>query len=100
MRLRPFIRVARRRAAIDDVVGAYWAWRGECAAVRSAYGRWARAATGDASFAFAAYRMALDREERAADIYCRLLPRVRRRPDLDVARPLAELPAPFGPLTT
>ena len=37
-----------------------------------------------------------DREERAADIYARLLPRAKRRPELDVARQLAQLAVPFG----
>jgi hypothetical protein len=96
MKLRRFTRAGRRRADIDDVVAAYSAWRRESAGVRAAYGRWARAAMSDAHFAFAAYRVALDREERAADIYARLLPRAKRRPELDVARQLAQLPAPFG----
>jgi hypothetical protein len=64
--------------------------------VRAAYGKWARAATSDGWFAFAAYRVALDREERAADVYARLIPRARHRPELDLAKQLAQLPAPFG----
>ncbi len=96
MKLRSFTRAGRRRADIDAVVVAYSVWRRECAGVRAAYGRWVRAATSDACFAFAAYRVALDREEQAADVYARLLPRAQRRPELDVARQLAQLPAPFG----
>jgi len=96
MKLRFLTRAGRRRADIDTVVAAYSAWRRECAAVRTAYGRWTRAARSDAWFAFAAYSAALDREQRAADTYARLLPRARRRPELDVARQLAQLPVPFG----
>jgi len=96
MKLRPFTRAGRHQADIDDVVAAYSTWRLECAAVRAAYGRWARAAASDARCAFAAYRLALDREEQAAHVYARLVPRARRRPELDVARQLAQLPAPFG----
>ena len=96
MRFACLTRAGRRTAAINDVVAAYSAWRRECAAVHAAYGRWARAATSDACFAFAAYRIALDREERAASIYARLLHRAPRRPELDVARQLAQLPVPFG----
>jgi len=95
MRLRSFTRAARRRAEIDDVVAAYAAWRCESAAVHAAYGRWARAATRDARFAFAAYRVALDREEDAANTYSRLIPRAQRRAELDLARKLAQLPAFF-----
>jgi hypothetical protein len=96
MRLSRFTRAGRRRAEIDAIIAAYSAWRQECTGVRAAYGRWARAAKSEAWFAFEAYRAALDREERAADIYARLLPRARRRPELDVARQLAQLPAPSG----
>jgi len=96
MKFRRLTRAARRRANIDDVVAAYSAWRRECAAVRAAYGRWVRAARSDARFAFAAYHVALDREQRAAEIYARLLRRVQRQPELEVARQLAELPVPFG----
>jgi hypothetical protein len=96
MTLKRLTRAGRRRADIDEVVAAYSAWRRECAAVRAAYRRWARAAAGEAWFAFAAYRTALDREERAASIYARLLLRVHRRPELDAVRLLAEIPAPFG----
>ena len=96
MKLSRLSGAGRRRANVDEVVGAYSAWRRECARVRAAYGRWARATGSEAGLAFAAYRVALDSEERAADIYARLLPRVQRRPELDVARQLAQLPTSFG----
>ncbi|HTU84662.1 MAG TPA: hypothetical protein VMF57_03750 [Solirubrobacteraceae bacterium] len=96
MKLRRLTRAGRRRADVDEAVAAYSAWRRECAAVRAAYGKWARAAKSEACSAFVAYRVALDREEQAAVIYARLLPRARRRPELDVARQLAQIAAPFG----
>ena len=94
--LRRFTRVGRRRARIDAVVSAYANWRRECAAVRLAYRRWARGAGSDSCSAFAAYRLALDREERAAAVYARLLRRVRCWPEFEEARQLVELPALFG----
>jgi hypothetical protein len=96
MKLRSLTRAGRRRAEINAVVAAYSAWRRECAGVRAAYCRWTRAARRDACFAFAAYRLALDREQHAADVYARLLPRAHRRPELDVAKQLAQLPVPLG----
>lgn len=88
MKLRPFTRAGRRRADVDAVISAYSAWRQESAAVRTAYGRWTRAATRDAGVAFAAYQTALDREERAADLYARLLRRAPGRPELELAKQL------------
>lgn len=96
MKLRRFSRAFRRRADLDEVLAAYSAWKCECAAVRTAYARWARGATRDAWFAFAAYLAALDREEQAAAVYAGLLPRARRRPELDLGRQLAQLPVSFG----
>ena len=82
MRLGRLTRESRRRADVDSVLAAYSAWR------------WASAAMRDACFA--AFRVALDREERAAARYARLLSRSRRLSELDVARQLAQLPGPFG----
>ena len=96
MRLRRLTRAGRRRAEVDAAVAAYSAWRRECTAVRTAYGRWVRAARKDASLAFVAYRVALDREESAAHEYARRLLRARSRPELDLARQLVQLPAPSG----
>ena len=52
---------------------AYVDWREERAAVWLAYDGWNSAPTADAAVAFAAYRAALDREERAAEVYGRLV---------------------------
>jgi hypothetical protein len=61
---------------VDEAVDAYVDWREECATVRDAYERWRRAAAVGAGSAFAAYRAAVDREERAADIYAEVMGRL------------------------
>ena len=61
---------------MDEAVDAYVEWREECATVRDAYERWARAPAADSGSAFAAYWAAVDREERAADIYAELMGRL------------------------
>ena len=61
---------------VDQAVDAYVDWREEGASVWDAYERWACAPVADALFAFAAYQAAIDREERAADVYAGLLARV------------------------
>jgi hypothetical protein len=60
---------------LDAVVAAYSARRLECVAVRAAYGPWVRAARSDPGSAFAADRVAVDREEQAVRVYARLSPR-------------------------
>lgn len=69
---------------LDDVLAAYRIWRYESAAVRSAYRTWLCASARDARETFAAYRMALDCEERAARSYARILGHVRHRPGIDL----------------
>ena len=58
------------------MVDAYVDWREEGAAVWHAYERWTCAPPADALFAFAAYQAAVDREERAADVYAGRVTRV------------------------
>jgi hypothetical protein len=57
----------------DDMIDAYVDWREESDAVWLAYDGWTSAPTADAAVAFAVYRAALDREERAAEVYGRLV---------------------------
>jgi hypothetical protein len=52
---------------VDAIIDSYVDWREEAAAVEAAYRRWDRAAQCDRPLAFAAYRTALDQEERAAE---------------------------------
>ena len=53
----------------DDFLESYVCWREECAEVRGAYERWQGVEPPDRALAFAAYRAALDREERAAGVF-------------------------------
>ena len=98
MRVTRFRKMFPRGADLDSVVVAYSSWRDECTAVRSAYRAWVRAAPGDAALAFACYRSAVDREERAADVYLKLVRRARRLPpEIGLAQQLADctmLPQP------
>jgi hypothetical protein len=61
------------RELVDEALNAYLDWREERAHVWDAYARWESAEHGDASFAFSAYRAALDREEHASRVYAALV---------------------------
>jgi hypothetical protein len=60
----------RRRATIKhqthELPDPYIGWIGECIAVQAAYEEWSNAGSAHAPLAFATYRAALDREERAS----------------------------------
>ena len=64
----------------DALIDLYVDWREECAAVHSTYECWRRAPKHDTAAAFAAYSAALDREERAGNVYAALVRRVAPRP--------------------
>jgi hypothetical protein len=64
---------ASRTQFVDAVVDVYVTWREESAAVSSMYDNWRYAPRDERSTAFDAYSAALDREERAARAYQRLL---------------------------
>jgi hypothetical protein len=68
---------------IDAVLEGYVTWREQSAAVEHAYQSWGRASGSDRGDAFAGYLDALDREERAADRYRRLIEQVDPGPQLD-----------------
>jgi hypothetical protein len=59
----------------DALIDLYVDWREECSAVQLAYERWRTAPRVDHGIAFAAYNAALDREERACDLYAALIRR-------------------------
>jgi hypothetical protein len=61
------------RQLVDALMDRYVAWREESVAVDAAYASWRRAPSGDRAMLFAAYLAALDREERAADDYQRMI---------------------------
>ena len=58
---------------VDEAIHAYLDWQEESAEVWEACARWECAEKGDASFAFSAYRAALDREEHASRVYAALV---------------------------
>jgi len=62
---------------VDDALDAYVSWRDRQAAVCDTYERWSAACVADAPDEFAAYRSALDEEERAAGRYGNLIARLR-----------------------
>jgi hypothetical protein len=64
---------APSRQLVDAVMDGYISWREASAAVTSAYQAWRRADPADRAQAFHEYDAALDREERAADEYRRLV---------------------------
>jgi hypothetical protein len=59
----------RERRLADALIDLYVSWREECSAVELAYERWREAAKEDRETAFVAYNLALDREERASNVY-------------------------------
>ena len=73
----------RRDPPADAFVESYVGWREECLAVARTYEWWAGSERGRRALAYAAYRAALDREEKAADVYrlasTRLLAAARKR---------------------
>jgi hypothetical protein len=76
---------------IDRLMDMYVEWREECVVLWEAYERWKAVPPAERALAFASYRAALDREERAAHVYAdlvgRILPsRPGERPD-DATQP-------------
>jgi hypothetical protein len=69
----PIVIGSEQNRAVDEVIDAYVDWRQECITVSEAYQRWGSAARDDTALAFRVYLAALDREERAAEVYGRLL---------------------------
>ena len=65
--------VAPMSQLIDEVMDGYVTWREESAAVESAYHSWRSAGRDEEAVAFDDYFAALDREERAASEYRRLV---------------------------
>jgi hypothetical protein len=66
----------RHQLAVDEVIDAYVDWHDECRAVWDTYRRWTSAPVADAGLAFEGYSAALEREERAADVYAAQIRRV------------------------
>jgi hypothetical protein len=62
---------------VDAIMDGYVSWREASAAAAAEYRRWTRASPRERAGAFDGYRAALDREERAAAEYQRLVERLR-----------------------
>jgi hypothetical protein len=58
---------------VDEAMDAYVEWREECIRVWDAYDHWRSAARGDTALAHPAYVAALDREERACEVYASVI---------------------------
>ena len=67
-----------REQLIDEAFARYLDWLAESEAVSAAYRVWSRAARTDGALPFAAYRAALDREERAATVYHSVIDQVEQ----------------------
>jgi hypothetical protein len=67
-----------RRRMVDEAMEAYVEWREECIRVDEAYRGWLSAVRADAALAFPAYVAALDREERASEVYAGVIHRLER----------------------
>src|SRR3954468_13948046 len=65
----------RRRRLVNEAMLAYVDWREACLAVTDAYAASEAAGKTDARLAFGAYTAALDREERAAQVYADVIGR-------------------------
>jgi hypothetical protein len=72
-----------QKRLVDGLIDAYVSWREACLQVKDAYGFWATERGPGATSAFGRYMRALDREERAAEVYAGL---VRRAGQLDLSR--------------
>ena len=96
MSWKPRRRSIRKRSAVDLAVDAYVSWREESRAVRNAYLACRHARAAEAAVAFDAYEAALDREERAAEVYAKLMSRVGHVAEIGLARQLAYIPSVPG----
>jgi len=79
------------RQQVVEAFCAYREWDVECARVRDAYQRWVGAPREYAELFFGAYQHALDREQRAADLYEATLMRSQTGHETNTADPLATL---------
>jgi hypothetical protein len=86
----------RQRMLADAAVAAYSEWRSECAAVRASYRRWVGTRGEEEPSTFSDYRSALDREERAATRYARLMRRAGHLAETGIALQLARIQAGDG----
>jgi hypothetical protein len=68
----------RQKRLVDRLLDAYVSWREACLRVSDAYGSWMSETGPDVASAFGRYMAALEQEERAAEVYARLVRRASR----------------------
>jgi hypothetical protein len=68
----------RRRRLVNKAMDAYLSWYEQCIDVRVAYSYWEAARASDSALWYEAYSAALDREERASELYAGLTGRIGR----------------------
>ena len=78
---------------LSEMMAAYVDWRAACVRASETYRAWSTSSGFDATIAFGRYAAALDREERAAEVYAGLVRGVGR-PDANHDRPAGRLRAP------
>jgi hypothetical protein len=64
---------------VDEAMDAYVEWREECVRVWEAYQGWLDSARVDGALASLGYEAALDREQRASEVYAELIARLESR---------------------
>ena len=67
-----------QKRLVDRLMDAYVSWREACLEVSDAHGSWVNETGLRATSAFGRYMAALDREERAAEVYAGLVRRAGR----------------------
>jgi hypothetical protein len=67
-----------QKRLVDWLIDAYVSWREACVRVSDAYRSWASETDLGGTSAFGRYTAALDREERAAEVYAALVRRAGR----------------------
>jgi hypothetical protein len=71
----PIAMRSQRQRQVNDAMDAYLEWRQQCNAVWDAYSYWAAGRASDAALRYSEYSAALDREERASELYVGLIRR-------------------------
>jgi hypothetical protein len=63
---------------MNKAMDAYLSWREQCILLRVAYSQWEAARASDSAVCYDAYSAALEREERASELYASLTRRIGR----------------------
>jgi hypothetical protein len=91
----PMVKQWHRRRLVKKATDAYLSWREQCIVVRVAYSHWVAARAGDSALRYEAYSAALDREERASELYASLTRRIGKAVVVDF-EPIAGVLAAGG----